>query len=114
MKTFKEMSRDLDTQNVNKAIQHDWATHIKHPSLGEDWVEVESHSLTEDGIIEEYYVKHTWLNNGKSVTIQANEVTEEHGGSHSHEKKPKKKKKWNLLRNILENILILEQGLLKQ
>ena len=23
MKTFLEMSRDLDTQNVNKAIQHD-------------------------------------------------------------------------------------------
>ena len=38
MKTFKEMSKDLEKQNVNKAIQHDWATHIKHPSLGEDFV----------------------------------------------------------------------------
>ena len=88
MKTFKEMSRDLDTQNVNKAIQHDWATHIKHPSLGEDFVEVDSHSLTESGVIEEYYVTHT----GTLLTIQASEVTEAHGGSHSHEEKPKKKK----------------------
>ena len=96
MKTFLEMSRDLDTQNVNKAIQHDWATHIKHPSLGEDFVKVVDHSLTEDGVIEEYYVTHT----GTLLTIQANEVTEEHGGSHSHEKKPKKKKKWNRLKNM--------------
>ena len=43
----------------------------------------------EDGVIEEYYVTYT----GTLLTIQANEVTEEHGGSHSHEKKPKKKKK---------------------
>ena len=96
MKTFQEMSRDLDTQNVNKAIQHDWATHIKHPSLGEDFVKVVDHSLTEDGVIEEYYVTYT----GTLLTIQANEVTEEHGGSHSHEKKPKKKKKWNRLKNM--------------
>ena len=94
MKTFKEMSRDLDTQNVNKAIQHDWATHIKHPSLGEDFVKVVDHSLTEDGVIEEYYVTYT----GTLLTIQANEVTEAHGGSHSHEKK--KKKKWNRLKNM--------------
>ena len=96
MKTFKEMSRDLDTQNVNKSIQHDWATHIKHPSLGEDFVKVVDHSLTEDGVIEEYYVTHT----GTLLTIQATEVTEAHGGSHSHEEKPKKKKKWNRLKNM--------------
>ena len=57
--------------------------------MDEDFVEVDSHSLTEDGVIEEYYVTYK----GKSVTIQANEVTEAHGGSHSHESKPKKKKK---------------------
>ena len=86
MKTFKE---------YNKAITHNWATHIKHPSLGEDWVEVESHSLTEDGIIEEYYVEYK----GESITIQADEVIESHGGKHEHEPKEKKKKKWNLLYN---------------
>ena len=109
MKTFQEMSRDLNTQNVNKAIQHDWATHIKHPSLGEDFVKVVDHSLTEDGVIEEYYVTYT----GTLLTIQANEVTEEHGGSHSHEKKPKKKKKWNLLKNI-QTVIVLVMYLLKQ
>ena len=60
--------------------------------MGEDWVEVERHSLTEEGIIEEYYVRHTWLNNGESVTIQAEDITESHGGEHEHEAKPKKKK----------------------
>ena len=89
MKTFNEFNKVINKANVNKTIQHDWATHIKHPSLGEEMVKVENHSLTEDGIIEEYYVIHE----GEEVTIQANEVTESHGGSHSHEAKPKKKKK---------------------
>ena len=57
--------------------------------MGEEWVEVKSHSLTEDGIIEEYYVIHE----NEEVTIQANEVSESHGGSHSHGAKSKKKKK---------------------
>ena len=57
--------------------------------MGEDFVKVVDHSLTEDGVIEEYYVTHT----GTLLTIQAAEVTEAHGGSHSHEEKPKKKKK---------------------
>ena len=96
MKTYTEFTKTLNTKNVNKAIQHDWATHIKHPSLDEDFVEVDSHSLTEDGVIEEYYVEYR----GKSITIQANEVTESHGGKHEHEAKPKKKKKWNHLKDI--------------
>ena len=95
MKTYSEFNKTLNTKNVNKAIQHDWATHIKHPSLDEDFVEVDSHSLTEDGVIEEYYVTYK----GKSVTIQANEVTEAHGGSHSHESKAKRKKKWKRTKN---------------
>jgi len=110
MKTFKEMSRDLDTQNVNKAIQHDWATHIKHPSLGEDFVEVDSHSLTKSGVIEEYYVEYK----GESITIQAAEVSEAHGGSHSHEKKPKKKKKWKPLKNIQVLVIVSVMNLLKR
>ena len=57
--------------------------------MGEDFVKVVDHSPTEDGGIEEYYVEYT----GTLLTIQATEVTEAHGGSHSHEEKPKKKKK---------------------
>ena len=97
MKTYKEFNNDLNTKNVNKAIQHDWATHIKHPSLGGNFVEVNDHSLTEDGVIEEYYVTHK----GKSVTIQANEVTELQGESHGHS--AKKKKKWKILNNSLKS-----------
>ena len=97
MKTFREFKNDLNTKNVNKAIQHDWATHIKQPSLGEKFVKVDDHSLTEDGVIEEYYVTHK----GKSVTIQANEVTELQGESHGHA--PKKKKKWKILNNSLKS-----------
>ena len=57
--------------------------------MGEDFVEVVDHSLTKDGVIEEYYVSYS----GTLLTIQAAEVSEAHGGSHSHEEKPKKKKK---------------------
>ena len=57
--------------------------------MGEDFVEVVDHSLTEAGVIEEYYVTY----NGTLLTIQATEITEAHGGKHSHEAKPKKKKK---------------------
>ena len=53
MKTYNEFTKDLNKTNVDRAIRHDWATHIYHPNLGE--VKVESHSLTEDGIIEEIF-----------------------------------------------------------
>jgi len=55
--------------------------------LGGNFVEVNDHSLTEDGVIEEYYVTH----DEKSVTIQANEVTEKEGKTHLHSAKKKKK-----------------------
>ena len=85
MKTFNEY-RDLNKTNVDKVIRHDWATHIKHPSLGEEFVKVKEHSLNEDGVIDEYYVMH----NDNLVTIKAEEVTESHGGTHSHKAKKKK------------------------
>ena len=77
MKTYNEFNKDLNKVNVDKAIGHDWATHIHHPSLGE--VKVESHSLTEKGEIEEYYVvvkgkEYTCLNltgvNGGKLLIE--------------------------------------------
>ena len=92
MKTFKEFKNDLNTTNSNKAIRHDWATHIHHPSLGE--VKVESHSLDEDGTIEEYYVIHK----GQEITLEASKVKVTKMESHGHSPKPKKKKKWNLLK----------------
>ena len=65
MKSFNEFTKDLNKTNSDKSIRHDWATHIKHPSLGA--FKVESHSLDEDGKIEEYYVVHE----GYEVTLPA-------------------------------------------
>tara|TARA_R110000824_G_scaffold349911_1_gene536813 strand:+ start:2573 stop:2848 length:276 start_codon:yes stop_codon:yes gene_type:complete len=63
--------------------------------LGEEDEEfaVVDHSLTSDGIIEEYYVKH----NGQLVAIPADEATvvviKEHGSDEEHGVKVKKKAK---------------------
>ena len=97
MKTFNEFSNDINKTNAGKAIRHDWATHIYHPRLGE--FKVESHSLDEDGTIEEYYVVHE----GKEFTLEASKVkvtqTQEH--KHLAAQKKKKVKKWYRSRNIL-------------
>ena len=87
MKTYNEFTKDLNKKNVDRAIRHDWATHIYHPSLGE--VKVESHSLTEDGIIEEYYI----IIEGEEYAISAEQVKVTKMESHGHSPKPKKKKK---------------------
>ena len=92
MKTFKEFKNDINKKNVDRAIRHDWATHIHHPSLGE--VKVESHSLDEDGTIEEYYVIHK----GQEITLEASKVKVTKMREHQHLKASKKKKKWNLLK----------------
>lgn len=55
--------------------------------MGEDFVKVDDHSLTESGVIEEYYVTYE----DKSTTIQADEVTEMRSEAHLHASKKKKK-----------------------
>ena len=84
IKTFKEFNKDLNTKNVNKAIQQgDFYSY----SNVKDFVKVDDHSLTESGVIEEYYVTYE----GKFTTIQANEVTEMRSEAHLHSSKKKKK-----------------------
>ena len=89
----------LDENFINSAsdaIQHTWAKTIAHPGLGEEDEEfaVIDHSLTSDGIIEEYYVQHR----GQLVAVPADEarvvVIKEHGtgSDEEHGVKPKKKK----------------------
>ena len=85
MKTFNEF-REI-TKFQTEPIKHQWATHVYHPSLGE--VKVESHSLTEDGIIEEYYI----IIEGEEYAISAEQVKVTKMESHGHSPKPKKKKK---------------------
>ena len=88
----------LDENFINSAadaIQHTWAQTIAHPGLGEEDEEfaVIDHSLTSDGIIEEYYVEHR----GQLVAVPADEarvvVIKEHGSDEEHGVKPKKKVK---------------------
>ena len=90
-RAVNDILKRLDENFINSAsdaIQHTWAKTIAHPSLGEEDEEfaVVDHSLTSDGIIEEYYVEI----NGKLVTVPADEATILVSEKHSH--KPKKKK----------------------
>ena len=52
MKTFNEFSNDINKTNLETKTR--LTDYIYHPRLGE--FKVESHSLDEDGTIEEYYV----------------------------------------------------------
>ena len=90
-KTANDILKGVNENFINSAadaIQHTWAKTIAHPGLGEEDEEfaVVDHSLTSDGIIEEYYVEI----NGKLVTVPADEATILVSEKHSH--KPKKKK----------------------
>ena len=76
----KQVMGDRNKKNADKLVKHHWASHIKHSSLGEKYVKVDSHSLTDDGIVNEFYVTHK----GKSVTIPKNEVTDMIEKNHSH------------------------------
>ena len=73
-----------------KSLVHNWATHVKHPSLGDEELEVISHSLDEDGRIEQYRVKPPRnAQIGSTVVLQAEEVTVTREHSHKHKVKPK-------------------------
>ena len=52
-------------------IDHDWASHITAPPFGESIKKILHHNLTEEGIVEEYYVEH----NDKLVGVLAEDVT---------------------------------------
>ena len=76
----KQVMGDINKKNPDKLVKHHWASHIKHSSLGEKYVKVDSHSLNDDGLVTEFYVTHK----GKSVTIPKNEVTDMIEKNHSH------------------------------
>ncbi len=71
----------------DKDIEHNWATHVAPVGAEEnEEFRVIDHSLTSQGIIEEYYVDV----NGFLVTMKASDVKIIREQSHKH---PKKKKK---------------------
>ena len=89
-----EQVEDEEIHSAGDAVQHHWAETIAHPSLGEnEEFEVYDHSLTKDGVVEEYYV-HL---HGKLYALPANEVVIVEGKTHpsdeEHGEKPKKKRK---------------------
>ena len=78
----KTVMGDVTPDSGKKLVKHHWASHIKHSSLGEKYVKVDSHSLSEDGEVTEFYVTHK----GKSVTIPKSEVDDMIVKEHSHNK----------------------------
>ena len=94
-KTANAILKRLNENFINSAddaIQHQWAKTIAHPGLGEEDEEfrVIDHSLTADGVVEEYYVDY----NDELISVPAGEATivviEEHD---EETKMPKHKKK---------------------
>ena len=74
--------------HTGKDLEHNWATHVAPVGADEDEeFRVVDHSLTPQGIIEEYYVDV----NGFLVTMKARDVKIIREQSHGHP--PKKKKK---------------------
>ena len=91
LKNLSDLAFSVLNENTNEVInggaaykggdvEHDWASHIKAPPFGESIKKILHHNLTEEGIVEEYYVEH----NGKLVGLLAEDVEivhlMEHGG----------------------------------
>ena len=97
-KTANAILRRLNENFINSAddaIQHRWAKTIAHPGLGEEDEEfrVIDHSLTADGVVEEYYVDY----NDELISVPADEakivVAEKHGDEEEASKKEDEEKK---------------------
>ena len=85
-KTANAILKRLNENFVNSAddaIQHQWAKTIAHPGLGEEDEEflVVDHSLTADGVVEEYYVDYK----DELVSVPADEATVVVAESHGDE-----------------------------
>ena len=102
LKNLSELAFSVLNENTNEVInggaaykggdvEHDWASHIKAPLFGESIKKILHHNLTEEGVVEEYYVEH----NGKLVGLLAEDITVVHYESHgkSDEETPAEKKK---------------------
>ena len=88
LKNLSELAFSVLTENANEVINggaayiggdidHDWASHISAPQF-EGVKKILHHNLTEQGIVEEYYVEH----NGKLVGLLAEDVIVEKKSTH--------------------------------
>ena len=88
-KTANDILRGLNENFINSAsdaIQHRWAKTIAHPGLGEEDEEflVVDHSLTADGVVEEYYVDYK----DELISVPADEATIIVAEGHGDEEEP--------------------------
>ena len=88
-KTANEILKRLNENYINSAddaIQHQWAKTIAHPGLGEEDEEflVVDHSLTADGVVEEYYVDYK----DELISVPADEATIIVAEGHGDEEEP--------------------------
>jgi len=113
-KTANEILKRLNENYINSAddaIQHQWAKTIAHPGLGEEDEEfvVVDHSLTADGVVEEYYVDYK----DELISVPADEAKvikeakhkpgdEEHEDEKEDEEKKKDKEEEEELNSIRE------------
>ena len=82
-KAANAILRGLNENFINSAadaIQHRWAKTIAHPGLGEEDEEfrVIDHSLTADGVVEEYYVDYK----DELISVPADEAIIEKKSTH--------------------------------
>ena len=88
-KTANEILKRLNENYINSAddaIRHQWAKTIAHPGLGEEDEEflVVDHSLTADGVVEEYYVDYK----DELISVPADEATIIVAEGHGDEEEP--------------------------
>ena len=88
-KTANDILKGLNENFINSAadaIQHQWAKTIAHPGLGEEDEEflVVDHSLTADGVVEEYYVDYK----DELISVPADEATIIVAEGHGDEEEP--------------------------
>ena len=88
LKNLSDLAFSVLNENTNEVINggaaykggdidHDWASHISAPQF-EGVKKILHHNLTEQGIVEEYYVEH----NGKLVGLLAEDVIVEKKSTH--------------------------------
>ena len=102
-KLANSILRGLNENFINSAadaIQHRWAKTIAHPGLGEEDEEfrVIDHSLTADGIVEEYYVDYkdelisVPADEAKVVVAENHPPADEEDDDEDHKETKKQKK----------------------
>jgi hypothetical protein len=82
-----DMSEDLNTANVAKAVKHDCAKHVVHETWGKGQCIPEEHTLLDDGTVTHYDVM---FDHGIEQDVPVEDLTIVVSESHMHASKKKK------------------------